>query len=150
MAYLARFFRGGGGVKKKFFLKTQALSRTTTNGFLGPYQNFEKTNIRFQKTCGRNDGRKGEQILFYWTLPASPGGLTLCKHDYKHLKKNMAFQFFLVALCNIQIFSQLCQPKWKVPFSHFFSFSSCERNFIGVIAHNLLSLWHKFLLDICW
>ena len=54
---------------QKKISKNQTLSRTTTNGLLGPYQNLEKTNIRFQKTCGRhdeqNDGRKGKQILFY-------------------------------------------------------------------------------------
>ena len=61
---------------KKLFLENLALSRTTSSGFLAPYQNLEKVNHTLQKkrldiwTEGWKDG----QILFYKTLQATTTG----------------------------------------------------------------------------
>ena len=45
---------------KIFFLENQALSRTTSNGFLALCQNLEKTNDIIPRKCRdrRKDGRK--------------------------------------------------------------------------------------------
>ena len=85
--------------QKKFFLVSLALSRTTSYGFLAPWQNLEKTNDKFQenarkkeerrrKTEGRmEDGRKDGQTLFYRTLPANARGPNMIKH-FKFLVYN--------------------------------------------------------------
>ena len=49
---------------KKIFPENPALSRTTSYGFVEPYQNLEKT-----------ERRKDGETLFYKTLLATAGGL---------------------------------------------------------------------------
>ena len=59
------------------------LSRTITNEFQGPYKNLEKTNDPIpRKTYSQNGGRKDEQTLFYWTLPATAGGRIIYLRKY--------------------------------------------------------------------
>ena len=68
---------------KIFFLENPSLSRTTSNRFLAPCQNLEKTNnIIPKKTPGQTEermarwiqGRKDGHTIFHRTLPATTGG----------------------------------------------------------------------------
>ena len=61
---------------KNFFQENSALSRTTSYGFLAPYQNLEKNNdtIPRKGQNRRRDRRTYGQTLFHSTVLATVGG----------------------------------------------------------------------------